>query len=51
MKARIKALENKIDNNAEVQIDNLLEGIPFHIDVIQNKLSKLDASIKKTSWG
>ena len=47
MKARIEALENKKDDHAEVQIDNLLEGIQFQRDVVQNKLSKIDASILK----
>ena len=47
MKTRIEALENKRDNNVEVQIDNLLEGIQYQRDVIQNKLTQIDASIKK----
>ena len=47
MKDRIEALENKKDINEQVQIDNLLEGIQFQKDVIQSKLSQIDASIKK----
>ena len=47
IKARLEALENKKDNNAEVQIDNLLEGIQLQRYVIQDKLSKIDDSIKK----
>ena len=47
MKARIEALENKKDIKEQVQIDNLLEGIQFQKDVIQSKLSQIDASIKK----
>ena len=47
MKVRIEALESKKDNNVEVQIDNLMEGIQYQRDVIQNKLAQIDASIKK----
>ena len=47
MKARIQALESKTDNNVEVQIDNLMEGIQYQRDVIENKLKQIDASIKK----
>ena len=47
IKARLEALENKKDNNAEVQIDNLFEGIQLQRYVIQDKLSKIDDSIKK----
>ena len=39
MKVRIEALESKKDNNVEVQIDNLMEGIQYQRDVIQNKLN------------
>ena len=35
------------DNNAEVQIDSLFGGIQYQRDVIQNKLTEIDASIKK----
>ena len=47
MKVRIEALESKKDNNVEAQIDNLMEEIPHQRDVIQTKLTQIDASIKK----
>ena len=43
IKARIEALEDRKETYAEVQIDNLFKGIQYQRDVIQNKLTEIDA--------
>ena len=43
----VNLTESKKDNNVEAQIDNLMEEIPHQRDVIQTKLTQIDASIKK----